>query len=299
MRRFVILLGAVLLVGACTGREKGVREIAMDIPGFVAMWDFGGENPLSALGNRGLTLEPVQGIEPPTLEQEGPLSGQSLHFEGGEYLRIPFEQTGALNIQSGQVSVVAWIKWQKGQTGFVGGMWDESTQGGKRQYGLFVSLPHYNGQDAVCGHISKTGKPTPPFPHSIDYSASRQSVPDGQWCTVGFTYDGKHIRSYLNGVFEERAPELINHTTGFDGYPDGLVQCKNPYFFPDGLGCNGSDFTLGAVLVGGRPGNFFQGNIGGIAVYSRALSDAEMLSLNQEVFEEDGMYSGTTMTRSI
>ena len=72
MRRFVILLGAVLLVGACTGRVKGVREIAMDIPGFVAMWDFGGENPLSALGNRGLTLEPVQGIEPPTLEQEPP-----------------------------------------------------------------------------------------------------------------------------------------------------------------------------------------------------------------------------------
>jgi hypothetical protein len=44
---------------------------------------------------------------------------------------------------------------------------------------LFVSLPHYNGRDQVCGHISKTGKPTPPFPYSIDYSASKQVLRKG------------------------------------------------------------------------------------------------------------------------
>ena len=81
-------------------------------------------------------------------------------------------------------------------------------------------------------------------------------------------------------MFEAREPELIDHTTGFEGYPDGLVQSKNPYYFPDGLGSNGSDFTLGAVLVGGRPGNFYRGDIGGLAIYDRALSDAEMASLS-------------------
>lgn len=275
----ILFIATLTLVAGCQSAPQGVRERALEVPGLIALWDFGGENGLKAIGAQEFTLEPVEGIDMPTLEGEGPISGKSLYYKGGEYLRIPFEKTGALNIQSGEVSVVAWIKWQSGQTGFVGGMWDESTEGGLRQYGLFVSLPYYNGQDAVCGHISKNGKPTPPFPHSIDYSASPQKVPDGEWCMIGLTYDGEYIRSYFNGVFEEKEPELIDHTKGFEGYPDGLTQVKNPYYYPDGLGSNGSDFTLGAVLVGGRPGNFFRGSIGGLAVYDRALTNSEMLSL--------------------
>ena len=277
---FALLLVLPFLICGCREKSGALQQKARVIPGLVALWDFGGKDYLTAKGNSGLTLETVPGIEAPVLIREGPLSGQSLHYDGGEYLRIPNHKTGALDLHGGQVSVVAWIRWRSGQTGFVGGMWDESTEGGKRQYGLFVSLPYYNGKDNVCGHVSKTGKPTPPFPYSIDYSASSQTVPDGEWCMVGFTYDGKYIRSYLNGVFEAREPELIDHTTGFEGYPDGLVQSKNPYYFPDGLGSNGSDFTLGAVLVGGRPGNFYRGDIGGFAVYDRAISDAKMASLS-------------------
>ena len=280
MKKLSLLFFLLLLICGCRDGSGALQRTAKEIPGLVALWDFGGKDYLTAKGAPGLTFETVSGIEAPVLTGEGPLSGQSLHYEGGEYLRIPYDKTGELDLQGGQVSVVAWIRWHSGQTGFVGGMWDESSEGGKRQYGLFVSLPYYNGKDNVCGHISRTGKPTPPFPYSIDYSASSQKVPDGEWCMVGFTYDGKYIRSYLDGVFEAREPELIDHTTGFEGYPDGLVQSKNPYYFPDGLGSNGSDFTLGAVLVGGRPGNFYRGDIGGLAIYDRALSDAEMASLS-------------------
>jgi hypothetical protein len=55
-----------------------------------------------------------------------------------------------------------------------------------------------------------------------------------------------------------------------------LVQSKNPYYFPDGIGDNGSDFTVGSVLVRGGMGNFFKGYINSIAVFDRALSDVEM-----------------------
>jgi hypothetical protein len=158
-------------------------------------------------------------------------------------------------------------------------MWNEYKDGGKRQYGLFISLPHYNGRDQVCGHISRTGKPTPPFPYSIDYSASGQKVPANEWCTVAFTYDGKYIKSYLNGVFEAREPELINNTAGFEGYPNGLVQSKNPYYFPEGMGNNGSDFTVGSVLLKSGMGNFFKGQIGGLAVYDRALTENELKTI--------------------
>jgi len=141
---------------------------------------------------------------------------------------------------------------------------------------LFVSLPHYNGANQVCGHISSTGKPTYPFPYSLDYSASKQEVPAGEWSCVAFTYDGQYIKSYLNGVFEERLPEPIKNTKGFEGYPDGIIQSKNPYYYPEGMNNNGSDFTVGAVLLKRGMGNYFKGLIGGLVVYNKALSEREL-----------------------
>jgi hypothetical protein len=212
---------------------------------------------------------------------EGPVSGYSILLDGTAYLSLSHSQTGKLNIfgDKSEVTLIGWIKWTGEQTGFVGGMWNEYQEGGKRQYGLFISLPYYNGKDQVCGHISQTGKPTPPFPYSIDYSASKQSVPVNEWSCVAFTYDGQYIKSYLNGEFEPREPELINNTIGFAGYPAGLFQSKNPYYFPFGIGNNGSDFTVGAVLLKTGMGNLFKGLIGGLAVFNRALTDDEIKNL--------------------
>ena len=44
----------------------------------------------------------------------------------------------------------------------------------------------------------------------------------------------------------------------------------------------GSDFTIGAVLLKRGMGNFFKGKIGGLAVYNRALSDAEIAAIAAE-----------------
>lgn len=228
-----------------------------------------GKYPLEEMGGK------VKRVE------EGPVSGYSIQLDGTNYLSLPNSETGALNIygDNAELTVIAWVKWSGDQTGFVGGMWNEYQDGGKRQYGLFVSLPHYNGQDQVCGHISRTGKATPPFPYSIDYSASKQKVHANIWCCVAFTYDGKYIKSYVDGIFESRDPELIHHTSGFEGYPNGLIQSKNPYYFPYGMGNNGSDFTVGAVLLKSGMGNFFEGQIGGLAVFNRVLSEAEIKDL--------------------
>lgn len=256
-------------------------DAILETEGLVALWDFKEEEGTCKLayGLGEFPLSEVNGSIPRI--SDGPLSGYSAQFGSGAYLNLPNDQTGELNIygQDQGVTVMAWVKWE-GWLGFVGGMWNEYEDGGKRQYGLFVSLPYYNGRDQVCGHISYTGKPTPPFPYSIDYSASKQKVQRGEWQQVAFTYDGTWIKSYLNGVFEEREPELISNTKGFEGYPEGLVQSKNPYYFPDGMGNNGSDFTVGAVLLRRGMGNFFRGQIGGLAVFNRALSDEEILGLH-------------------
>jgi len=247
----------------------------------VALWDFNEPEgqPRKALGQPAFALTEQNGTLPRL--PDGPLSGYSTRFGNKAYLSLPHAETGKLNIHGKKqgVTVLAWVKWTGEQTGFVGGMWNEYQDGGKRQYGLFISLPYYNGRNQVCGHISQTGKPSPPFPYSIDYSASKQEIPANEWVCVAFTYDGNEIRSYLNGVFEQRAPELINNTKGFAGYPDGLTQSKNPYTFPDGMGNNGSDFTVGAVLLKSGMGNFFKGQIGGLAVFDRALSERELMKL--------------------
>lgn len=249
--------------------------------GLVALWDFSEKEgrDRKAIGLGKFPLKEQNGTLPRV--NEGPLSGYSARFGNKAFLSLENSKTEELNIYSeGQgVTVIAWVKWE-GNTGFVGGMWNEYEDGGKRQYGLFVSLPHYNGRDQVCGHISKTGKPTPPFPYSIDYSASRQTVAKSEWQCVAFTYDGKYIKSYLNGEFQPRDHELINNTKGFDGYPDGLTQSKNPFYFPDGMGNNGSDFTVGAVLLKSGMGNFFNGLIGGLAVFNRALTEEEISNLS-------------------
>ena len=270
----VAISAAMLLcIIGCDSRTEVAKRLE-SVPNLVAYWDFADEDYLTAKGISTPTLR-AEGDAMPTLVDEGPLSGRSLHFDGDDFLYIPYAETGALNVKSGSVTVVAWVKWTATQS-FVGGMWNEYEDGGKRQYGLFVGLPHYNGANQVCGHISNTGKPTPPFPYSIDYSASKQIVPQNEWCAVGFTYDGEYIRSDGNGEFEEREEELISHTTGFEGYPEGLRQVKNPYYFPDGIGDNGSDFTVGAVFASNRYANFFKGEIGGLAVYDRALTAEEV-----------------------
>lgn len=212
---------------------------------------------------------------------EGPISGYSIQLDGTNYLQLPNSKLGELNIYGDQkeITLMAWVKWTGEQTGFVGGVWNEYQDGGKRQYGLFVSLPHYNGRNQVCGHISKLGKPTPPFPYSIDYSASEQEVPANVWSCIAFTYDGYYIKSYLDGEFKPREPELIKNTQGFEGYPKGLFQRKNPYYYPEGMGNNGSDFTVGAVLLKSGMGNFYKGQIGGLAVFDRALSESDIQKL--------------------
>jgi hypothetical protein len=266
-----------LISEVVVGQQISLTNRLLKTKHLIALWDFKepkGEKRKSLLGT--YELSEMDG----SLDRlpEGPLSGYSAKFGNGTYLALKNDLTGRLNIHGRKqgLTVMAWVKWTGETTGFVGGMWNEYLDGGKRQYGLFVSLPHYNGKNQVCGHISWTGKPTPPFPYSSDYSASKQEVKANEWTFVAFTYDGQYMRSFVNGQFQAREKELILNTKGFEGYPEGLIQSKNPYYFPDGIGNNGSDFTVGAVLLKRGMGNLFKGQIGGLAVFDRALGPKEI-----------------------
>ncbi|MDO5571388.1 MAG: LamG-like jellyroll fold domain-containing protein [Bacteroidales bacterium] len=270
-----ILICILSLILSCCSEESAIESKLKSTPGLIAYWTFDGKDKYHSKGKENLEL--INGTQNHVqIIKDGPISGHSILLDGTNYLYITHKETGLLDIHTNCVTVMAWVKWSGEQIGFVGGMWNEYQDGGKRQYGLFVSLPAYNGENQVCGHISKTGRPTPPFPYSIDYSASKQKVEPNKWCFIAFTYDGEYIKSYYNGVFEKREPELISNTSGFPGCENGLTHSKNPHYFPDGMGNNGSDFTVGAVLLKSGMGNFFKGQIGGLAVFDRALTDNEI-----------------------
>jgi hypothetical protein len=277
----LLICGLVIIAGCKTARQTGTTTFPQQLvkqKGLLAFWDFADTAGVPVAGSaRQLRL--AAGGRGKYIAG-GPLSGLAIELDGKtDYWYIPNEQARELDITTNAVTVIAWVKWSGG-TGFVAGKWNEYKDGGKRQYGLFVSLPYYNGASQVCGHISRNGGPTQPFPYSIDYSASKQTVPLNEWVCVAFTYDGQYIRSYLNGRFEARDPELIRNTAGFiTGKPEGITQVKNPYYYPDGIGNNGSDFTIGGVQLKKGMGNFFKGAIGGVAVFNRCLSAGELSTI--------------------
>lgn len=254
----------------------------MKWPGsLIAFWDFHQDAAeyLPALGRDDVGALRVCGGAPTRIDG-GPF-GHAIVFNGrDDALGIAAEQVGSLNAGAAgdNVSVLAWIKREhSAECHFIAGIWVEDDHAPKRQYGLFVDLPVYGGADRVCGHVSRTGTPSPGLPFSRDYSASARVVPHDSWHLVGFTYDGAVVTSYLDGL----ADPYPHYTEPPPPLGLGLTYAKNPYRIPDGHGMPGlndvpAEFTFGSVQLTDGPGNHFAGMIGGIAVFDRALTSEEV-----------------------
>jgi len=171
--------------------------------------------------------------------------------------------------------VAAWVRREaKDSWQAIAGVWDETRK--KRQYCLFLNAPRgtkademkrYPLQNRIHGHVSAIGGPTPGDQFCITYSSGATEIPLGEWLCLAMTYDGRESRVYVNGRLDAR-------------------EQFNPFAYPDGLfdgGADGADFTVGAVHRGGEWGNFFGGQIGGLAIFKRALSEAEMQALAASV----------------
>ena len=135
------------------------------------------------------------------------------------------------------------------------------------------------------------------FPWCADYAVSGSEVPTETWCTLGFTYDGRYLRAYINGRLDELPPDPVKHKRT-DPYfthegPGGKNRGMNPYYHGRGIfrydparhaqskPGGGADFTVGArYAVDQMLGEATIGRFGGLAVFNRALTDAEMQALH-------------------
>ncbi|MFJ4657432.1 hypothetical protein ACIP5Y_39715 [Nocardia sp. NPDC088792] len=247
----------------------------------VAFWDFHQDAAEFAPALGGADIGPLQVCGgAPRRMSAGPF-GHAVVFNGrDDALGVAVDQIGSLNVGAvgDSVSVLAWIKrTPSSECHFVAGIWVEDDRAPKRQYGLFVDLPVYGGADRVCGHVSRTGGPSPGLPFSRDYSASARTVSFDRWQLAGFTYDGVCVTSYLDGV----ADTYRHYTEPPPPLGLGLGYPKNPYRIPEGCGLPGlngapAEFTVGAVQLSDGPGNHFAGAIGGLAVFDRALTSDQI-----------------------
>lgn len=281
------------------------------VPGLVAFWTFeeeAGEQRQSLGTKEKHPLTEVGGPIPRI--PGGPFSRFAAELNGKQYFRIPYAEAGDLNIAGpdAQVSMFAAVRIvNPRQSRTIAGMWSEgkgaNDDTGTRQYALLMNMPTYGGPNKLVPHISSEGGVTrradgSAFPWCCDYAVTAREVPTDRWCTLGFTYDGKYIRAYLNGVVDtlELDPKLHKRTDRYftqEG-PSGQDRGMNPYYHGRGIfrydpakhaeskPGGGSDFTVGArYAVGKMLGEATIGRFGGLAVFNRALSNEEMLRLHR------------------
>lgn len=238
------------------------------VPNLISLWDFADQNAFVSRGLRQYELH--HGRPRIKVVNNGCLSSHSIQLDEGQYLFIPRERCPDLNIhgRDAQVTVLAWVKRQPksyDQCEAIAGMWNETEK--NRQYCLFLNLQIKESNDQVCGHISGVGGPTHGQRWCMDASIGSTPVSFNQWTFAAMTYDGAMIKSYINGKLDKRP---------------GL----NPYAYAEGIfdgGRQGSDFTVGAVHRSGEMGNFFVGQLGGLAVFNRALQEKEIADVHTGV----------------
>ncbi len=292
-------------------RMRTAMEDVVRTPGLVAFWVFGetaGHVRQSIIASALLPLEEVGG--PVTRVSGGPFSGFSAQFDGSHYFRIPRAKMGALDIsgKDAKVSMFAVVKLDEISKwgGTIAGIWSEgkgaNDDTGTRQYAMLYNMPTYCGARQLTPHISSEGGVSrradgSALPWCVDYAAPRSELPVGRWVTLGFTYDGKFIRAYMDGVMEERAMDPVKDkrtdryftTEGPNGGPRGM----NPYHHGRGIfrydpkqhaeskPKGPADFTVGARYAGGSMlGEALKGRMAGLAVFKRALTAEEMKRLH-------------------
>ncbi len=250
------------------------------IPGVVTFWDFqetGGSNRVSK-GRYKYALEEMNG--PIKRVEDGIFGPYCADFDSGQWFRIKRKDAPGLNLHGEwqQISMVAWIKresdtlWQ-----FIAGMWDQGSeefQKEVRQFALYISgawqcdyttYERTKAKNQTHGFISTYGGATPGHPYAFDYATGKTKIQKNRWYMIAYTYDGEVIKVYVNG-------ELDNNGN------------YNPFFYKGGIydaGEIGSDFSV-ALHIDEIPENSrakFDGRIGGLAVYDRALSSDEIYKL--------------------
>ncbi|MCR9117709.1 MAG: LamG domain-containing protein [bacterium] len=255
-----------------TGEDDSIAVVT-GTKGLVAFWTFGEEAGKARQSVGSDAAYPLQEVGGPIARVEGgPFNGYAAELNAKQYIKIPYADTGT------------------------------------RQYAMLMNMPTYGGPNRLVPHISSEGGVTrradgSAFPWCCDYASSASPVPTETWCTLGFTYDSKYVRAYINGKLDaqELDPKKHRRTDPYFTHegPDGGDRGMNPYYHGRGIfkydpekhaetKIGGADFTVGArYAVGSFLREATIGKFGGVAVFDRALTNKEMKALHDAAKIED------------
>ena len=232
-----------------------------------------------------------------------PFGSQSARIAFGQLLVVPETATKAplLNIHgdNATLSVVVWMKADSRfvnatgpstNFGHLAGIWSEPYEA--RRYVVFGRNPRGKPCPTCTSldvEVSRTGTSEPPCRWSISYAVGSANVTFEEWHVVALTFDGKEIRSYVNGTLDVRPPHRINPPSD---------PCNETWANPAQVATwsNRSSWGPGGdptypqqvtdFAVGGQKaaedktyGHPWTGLVGGLAVYSRALEPAELAAM--------------------
>ena len=220
---FLFTVVTVLSISA-VGRPAGAQTCLPPPAGMVGWWSGNGTTADSALGNDGqLAGDATFG---PAMVSQG------FRFDGvGDYVEIP----DSLNLKPAHVSVEAWVRLDSLTTsqGFPGLQYIVFKKNTRifnfEAYALRKQVT--DGQHRFAFSIGDvTGFAT------LAVATSTSPVVAGQFYHLVGTYDGSHVRLYVNGILEGQAPvsatidygtrPIFLGTSGeqvFDGKLNGIV----------------------------------------------------------------------------
>ncbi|MEN4450252.1 hypothetical protein [Mycobacterium sp. SM3041] len=301
---------ATSVTSACSDSTAQGQINASRVPwpkGLVAVWDFqqdsAGGNVVTA--RTGLQSIILTARESKTVRKDatdpGPF-GPSLVLDG-ETVFVKDGDIGALDMSkgSGQVTVVNWVNDTAGNhddmaggkatngIAFRAGAHCEGGPEEARQYGSYFDASYFLGwsHGHYTPHIGAQDGPSPGYPWNRDYAGSARKyftgVGQGQWHMEAFTYDGHQIIAYVDGL-SDIWKDVAEPEPLVSGYTLRQTVDRNPYLLDKPI--NGSPttkrFSIGAALYGSPPFpgiNFTKGNLGGVAVFNRALSPEEIMAI--------------------
>ena len=200
-------------------------------------------------------------------------------FASNQLLLAPRAESPELSAdRSGANATLTLFAWARKHTlsrqssmEFVAGVWSETLA--KRQFSVFLDLSKGDLSHLIDFEVSAVGGPTPGHRWCVTRAIGTKPVPQDVWNCLALTYDGSAIRAYNNGTLERRG----NGTGGDAFYSNPFNYTKGIFTVPPGE--EGMPFTVGGKIS--DEDAFFEGDIGGVALYKRALSAAEVRQVCQ------------------
>jgi hypothetical protein len=263
-------------------RKLSVAAASMSAPqheGLVGFWSGNGDANDSTGGSNG-TLMGGANFAPG-------LAGQAFNFsEPGSFVKI--SSASALDPGS-QVSIEFWMKpdaanamstYQGLVTSDFYGVEISNGYGGNMGVNFFLgsamnSPGGWKGRiESNFNGLSSRGNYT--FAHTSDANGGGVPVSAGQWHHIAATYDGAQLRLYVDGQISgrpaSRRPTMMPAGASYPGTSDATAI---PPMLPASFLAIGSEDgrTASPDCIGNR---YFKGQIGGVALYKRALTPAEI-----------------------